>query len=35
MTKEQAVEDRIYLAHLSTLLFIVKGSQDRNSDPGG
>jgi hypothetical protein len=31
MTKEQAGEERVYLAYTSTSLFIIKGSQDRNA----
>jgi hypothetical protein len=31
MTKKQAGEERVYSAYISTLLFITKGSQDRNS----
>jgi hypothetical protein len=31
MTKKQIEENRVYLAYTSTLLFITKGSQDRNS----
>jgi hypothetical protein len=31
MTKKKVVEDRVYSAYTSTLLFITKGSQDRNS----
>jgi hypothetical protein len=31
MTEKQVVEERIYSAHASMLLFITKGSQDRNS----
>jgi hypothetical protein len=31
MTKKQVGEERVYLAYTSTLLFIVKGTQDRNS----
>ena len=32
MTKRQAGEERVYLAYTSALLFITKGSQDRNSN---
>jgi hypothetical protein len=35
MTKKQVVEERIYLVYVSTLLFITKGSQDRNSHRAG
>jgi hypothetical protein len=31
MTKKQVEEARVYSAYTSTLLFITKGSQDRNS----
>jgi hypothetical protein len=31
MTKKQVGEERDYSAYTSTLLFITKGSQDRNS----
>jgi hypothetical protein len=31
MTKKQVREKRVYSAYTSTLLFITKGSQDRNS----
>jgi hypothetical protein len=31
MTKKQVVEERVYSAYTSTLLFITKGSQDWNS----
>jgi hypothetical protein len=31
MTKRQVREERVYSAYTSTLLFITKGSQDRNS----
>jgi hypothetical protein len=31
MTKKQVGEERVYSAYTSTLLFITKGSQDRNS----
>jgi hypothetical protein len=30
MTKKQAGEERVYSAYTSTLLFIIKGSQDWN-----
>jgi hypothetical protein len=35
MTKKQVGEERIYSAYTSTLLFIIKGSQDRNSHRAG
>jgi hypothetical protein len=35
MTKKQVGEERVYSAHTSTLLFITKGSQDRNSHRAG
>jgi hypothetical protein len=35
MTKEQVGEKRVYSAYISTLLFINKGSQDRNSQRAG
>jgi hypothetical protein len=35
MTKKQVGEERVYLAYTSTLLFITKGSQDRNSHRAG
>jgi len=35
MTKKQVGEERVYLAYTSTLLFITKGSQDRNSHRTG
>lgn len=38
ITKKQFVEKRVYLAYSSILLFIIVGSQDRNSaeqDSGG
>jgi hypothetical protein len=35
MTKKQVGEERIYSAHISTLLFITKGSQDRNLHRAG
>jgi hypothetical protein len=35
MTKKQVVEERIYSAYISTLLFITKGIQDRNSHRAG
>jgi hypothetical protein len=35
MTKKQVEEERIYSAYTSTLLFIPKGSQDRNSHGAG
>ena len=31
MTKKQIGEERVYLAYTSTLMFITKGSQDKNS----
>jgi hypothetical protein len=31
LTKKQVGEERVYSAYTSTLLFITKGSQDRNS----
>jgi hypothetical protein len=35
MTKKQDGEERIYLAYISTLLFITKGSHKRNSSMAG
>jgi hypothetical protein len=35
MTKKQVEEERVYSAYTSTLLFITKGSQDRNSYRAG
>lgn len=38
MTKSQIREKSVYLAGTSKLMFIIKGSQDRNTnrqDPGG
>ena len=35
MTKKQVGEQRVYSAYTSTLLFIIKGSQDRNSHRAG
>jgi hypothetical protein len=35
MTKKQAGEERVYSAYTSMLLFITKGSQDRNSGRSG
>jgi hypothetical protein len=35
MTKNQAGEKRVYLAYTSTLLFIIKGSQDKSSNRTG
>jgi hypothetical protein len=35
MTMKQVVEERVYSAYISTLLFITKGSQDRNSQRTG
>jgi hypothetical protein len=32
MTKRQDGEEKVYSAYISTLLFITKGSQDRNSE---
>jgi hypothetical protein len=34
-TKKQVGEERVYSAYTSTLLFITKGSQDRNSSRSG
>jgi hypothetical protein len=34
MTKKHVEEERVYSAHTFTLLFIMEGSQDRNSKPG-
>jgi hypothetical protein len=31
MTEKQVGEERVYSAYTSTLLLIIKGSQDRNS----
>jgi hypothetical protein len=31
MTKKQVGEEKVYSTNISTLLFITKGSQDRNS----
>jgi hypothetical protein len=31
MTKKQVGEERVYSVYISTLLFITKGSHDRNS----
>jgi len=31
MTKKQVGKERVYSAYISALLFITKGSQDRNS----
>jgi hypothetical protein len=33
--QKQAGEERVYLAYISTSLFIIKGSQDRNSNRAG
>jgi hypothetical protein len=33
--KKQVVEERIYLAYTSILLFIIKGSQSKNSNRAG
>jgi hypothetical protein len=35
MTKNQVVEKRVYLAYSSIFLFIIEGSQDRNSNRAG
>jgi hypothetical protein len=35
MTKKQAGEERVYSVYTSTLLFITKGNQDRNSPRAG
>jgi hypothetical protein len=35
MTKKQVGEERVYSAYTSTLLFIIKGSQGRNSHGAG
>ena len=35
MAKKQVGEERVYSAHTSTLPFITKGSQDRNSNRAG
>jgi hypothetical protein len=35
MTKKQVGEEKVYSAYTSTLLFITKGSQDRNSHRPG
>jgi hypothetical protein len=35
MTKKQVGEERVYSAYTSMLLFITKGSQDRNSHRAG
>jgi hypothetical protein len=32
MTKKQVGEERVYSAYTSTLLLIIEGSQDRNSE---
>jgi hypothetical protein len=34
MTRKQIGEERIYLVYTSFLLFIIKGSQNRNSEQG-
>jgi hypothetical protein len=34
MTKKQVGEERVYSAYTSTLMFITKGSQDRNLEGG-
>ena len=35
MTKKQVGEERVYSAYTSTLLFIIKGNQDWNSNRSG
>jgi hypothetical protein len=35
MTKKQVGEERVYSAYTSTLLFIIRGSQDWNSSRTG
>jgi hypothetical protein len=35
MTKKQVGEERVYSSYTSTLLFIIKGSQDWNSSRSG
>ena len=35
MTKKQVEKERVYSAYISTLPFITKGSQDRNSSRTG
>jgi hypothetical protein len=35
MTKKQVGEEKVYSAYTSTLLFITKGSQNRNSSRSG
>jgi hypothetical protein len=35
MTKSQVVEERVYLGYTYILLFIIEGSQDRNSNRAG
>jgi hypothetical protein len=35
MTKEQVGEEKVYSFYTSTLLFITKGTQDRNSHRAG
>jgi hypothetical protein len=35
MTKKQVRKERVYSVYMSTLLFITKGSQDRNSHKTG
>jgi hypothetical protein len=35
MTKKQVGEERVYSAYASTLLFIIKGSQDWNLSRAG
>lgn len=35
ITKSMLGEERVYFAYISTLLFIIKGSQERNSNRAG
>jgi hypothetical protein len=35
MTKKQVVKERVYLAYTSISVFILEGSQDRNSNRAG
>jgi UPF0288 family protein (methanogenesis marker protein 3) len=35
MTKKQVGEERVYFAYTSTMMFITKGNQDRNSHREG
>jgi hypothetical protein len=35
MTKEQVGEERVYLAYISILLFIIEGSQNKNLNRAG